>query len=104
MLKIRTANMPIKPRAPKTVTVSPATAGHVGKLPSAVDGTGAALGARDGYTYRCLSASSAKYGPCEVCHGHVSEMWIRSDGRNEQTFGHRECLERDAAEKGKERV
>ncbi|MEN6546604.1 MAG: hypothetical protein ABFE07_11215 [Armatimonadia bacterium] len=46
------------------------------------------------YYVRCLGASSVKYGPCEVCGEHVSEMWIRSNGSNDQVFGHRECLEK----------
>ena len=44
-------------------------------------------------TLRSLGASSAKYGACEVCSGHCSEVWLLSDGRHTQTFGHRECLE-----------
>ena len=43
------------------------------------------------YYFRALGASSAKYGPCEVCGQHVAEMWIRSDGR-EQAFGHEACV------------
>jgi hypothetical protein len=39
-----------------------------------------------------LRDSSAKYGACEVCGSHVSEMHLRTLDRGYDAFGHRECL------------
>lgn len=56
------------------------------------------------YTLRSLGASSAKFGPCELCNEHVSEMHIQTEFENcsddggkfvvhrGSAFGHRKCL------------
>lgn len=35
--------------------------------------------------------SSERYGVCEVCEQHVSEVWLRAIG-GKYAFGHRECI------------
>lgn len=58
------------------------------------------------YAIRRLNAGSAKYGPCEVCRAHASEMYYQMEERQflyngrmhwtshecHSTFGHEECL------------
>lgn len=57
------------------------------------------------YVYRIKSTgdSSAKFGPCELCGKHVSEVFLQTEGRifepNQVThykckdwFGHESCL------------
>ena len=59
------------------------------------------------YNLRSLGASSVKYGPCEVCGGHVSDVFYQSEERQYTTpegevsytryqckdlFGHEKCL------------
>ena len=40
-----------------------------------------------------LGDSSAKYGACEVCKTHASEVFIKSAGNGKQAvFGHEGCL------------
>ncbi len=57
------------------------------------------------YTLTSLRESSAKYGNCDVCHKHVSEVFIQRETREyapdhwthegcHTLFGHKECLER----------
>jgi len=57
------------------------------------------------YTYRLISQkeSSAKYGPCEICGEHVSEVFHQIESRKYEDgytyagckdyFGHKKCLE-----------
>lgn len=40
--------------------------------------------------------SSERYGVCEVCEKHVSEVWLRRIGTR-SAFGHRECISGDKA-------
>lgn len=58
------------------------------------------------YVYRIKSTgnSSARFGPCEVCGKHVSEVFIQTEGKiyqpkemtyyqcNKSLFGHEVCL------------
>lgn len=54
---------------------------------------------------KSLNATSYKYGPCEVCHHDVSDVWITKVFKENKLengdkvevnagvrFGHRECL------------
>lgn len=43
---------------------------------------------------KSLKASSAKYGPCEICNQHASEVHIRAIGES-HVFGHAVCVEGD---------
>lgn len=50
------------------------------------------------YRVRALGASSAKYGPCEVCGEHCAEVsyqvpMTRNGAQKRGTFGHRACLD-----------
>lgn len=42
---------------------------------------------------RTTGKSSDRYGPCEVCGQHASEVWIRRIHGGSYVFGHRECVE-----------
>ena len=55
------------------------------------------------YKLTNMGESSAKYGPCEICGGEVSEVWHQSEERKtaqgalttkdcHNLFGHRDCL------------
>jgi len=46
-------------------------------------------------TPKPLGASSAKYGACEVCHQHVSDVHILrlTTAPMDHLFGHKACLE-----------
>lgn len=46
----------------------------------------------DGSYLRSTGASSAKFGPCEICGLHVSEVFMRGGARGQWTFGHETCL------------
>ena len=62
------------------------------------------------YRIRSTGYSSGRYGGCEVCGEHASEVFIRSeteavkdsggtfDAVGDTTFGHRDCLTRTASE------
>ncbi|MCL4296270.1 MAG: hypothetical protein KJ077_11100 [Anaerolineae bacterium] len=67
------------------------------------------------YRYRLSSTgnSSAKYGPCEVCGKHASEVFSQSEEREYEPgqwtglgchsyFGHKECLEGKRRGQGRE--
>lgn len=41
--------------------------------------------------------SSTKYGPCEVCGDHASEVWLRKIKSN-YVFGHEQCLNKTPKE------
>ena len=42
---------------------------------------------------KSLRASSAKYGPCEACGEHVSEVHMLCLPNGRSAFGHRGCVE-----------
>jgi len=53
------------------------------------------------YRLSCLNASSAKYGNCEICKNHVSEVFLQTSSEEykpgsyaerESFFGHKDCL------------
>ena len=71
-----------------------------------IDGISAASAPVGRYVYRITNtgASSAKFGHCEVCGRHVSEVWHLVEGRIyapdamtyhkcRSVWGHRDCLE-----------
>lgn len=45
-------------------------------------------------TIKSTKRSSGRYGPCEVCGRHASEVYIRRIGAN-HVFGHKNCLRTD---------
>ena len=52
----------------------------------------------DVYRIKTTTYNSARYGPCEVCHKHCSEVFLQAHLKTtgayvSSAFGHRECLE-----------
>ena len=43
------------------------------------------------YELKTTGASSEKYGVCEVCGKHASEVFFLTD-KNNYMYGHKECL------------
>lgn len=47
---------------------------------------------------KSTNASSTKYGDCEICHKHCSEVWHAwFDNQIFDSFGHKDCLEARAS-------